>query len=446
MRRRTFIKGSAVVSLPIMLNGMRFGTPALANGLSSISAPQSDRVLVIIQLEGGNDGLNTVIPVEVDKYYKLRPTIGISKNSALTLDKETLLRLHPSMKGMQEIFNEGELAFVCNVGYANSTQSHFEGTEIWNTGSSRELKNKLSTGWMGRFLQSEYPSYPEITPNDPPAIQINPATSSVFTGNSASIAMSLTNPTEFYNIVNSGSNKQDNIEPNTPAGKEFNFINLIGGQSVQYANSIKNAASKAANKAIYPQNNLLAEELAIIARLVAGGLQTRVYMVSLAGFDTHAAQLQRHTELLTTLSEAIKAFTQDLKLLGVSKRVIGMTYSEFGRRVNENGSGTDHGMASTHFVFGNEVQGGKIYGGYPDFNNMISYTDASGVQQSEMKFNIDYRCYYSAILKGVFGVTDNALQSIFPVSGNCGNIPNIITPPTSGVSSVKEKIGKMKLE
>lgn len=136
------------------------------------------------------------------------------------------------------------------------------------------VKNKLDTGWIGRFLKTEYPNYPNVTPTDPPAIQISPATSSLFAGRGSSIAMSLTDPTEFYNLVNSGINKQDNIEPDTPAGREFNFVNLVGSQSVQFADSIKRAASKAANLVTYPKDNSLAEELAIIARLVAGGLQT----------------------------------------------------------------------------------------------------------------------------------------------------------------------------
>ncbi|MBL0332553.1 MAG: DUF1501 domain-containing protein [Chlorobi bacterium] len=438
MIRRSFIKRSSAIALPLIVNGLGFKAVAkskLSNLLTQIS---NDRVLVIIQLEGGNDGLNTVVPVEIDMYYKLRPNIGIKKETALPIIGEPQLRFHSAMTGMKQLFDNGELAVIENIGYLNNTMSHFEGTEIWNTASSRELKNKLDTGWIGRFLKTEYPNYPNVTPTDPPAIQISPATSSLFAGRGSSIAMSLTDPTEFYNLVNSGINKQDNIEPDTPAGREFNFVNLVGSQSVQFADSIKRAASKAANLVTYPKDNSLAEELAIIARLVAGGLQTRVYMVTLKGFDTHASQLQRHDKLLKILSDSIKAFSDDLKKLGVKDKVTGMTYSEFGRRVNDNGSGTDHGMASNHFVFGSQVKGGKIFGGLPDFNNLIG-----GNGDFNLQFKIDYRCYYASVLKGVFGISDKNIPAIFPIF-DCKDILSIVNAPTTGLLNTSS-IKKLKL-
>ncbi len=407
MKRRDFIRRAAIASAaPIIFKGLSLKAFARPDGASALR--DTDRVLVIIQFEGGNDGLNTLIPVEDDLYYNARPNLMLPKGDALALDGEAMMRLHPSMSGMQSMFNDGLLAAVQNVGYERSTMSHFTGTEIWNTASGSLPKDIQTTGWVGRYLHREFPDYPDVLPDDPPAIEISPATSSIFTVVGASIGMSLTDPAEFYDLVNGGPNVDREIAPDTLSGREWNYIDAINRQSQSFSQSIKTAADRSANRVVYPSDNSLAAALAIVARLVAGGLKTRVYKVSLGGFDTHFGQLAQQAKLLGIVSSAVKAFQDDLLALGVADRVVGMTYSEFGRRIKDNSTGTDHGTAAPHFVFGSAINGGRTYGGNPDLAN----PDANG----NLVYTVGFPCYYASVIAPLFSLDDSSLAEILPVS------------------------------
>ncbi len=412
MRRREFIKqGSAILAVPVIINGLPVRAMARSAAWQYAAAMgNTDRVLVVIQLEGGNDSLNTFIPVDDAGYYNARPVVAIPKQDALPLDGMPLLRCHPAIGGLQRLFNEGTLALVGNIGYPFSTMSHFAGTEIWNTGSGSQQSEYLRTGWLGRLLSAQYPEYPDTIPADPPAIEISGATSSAFTIVGSSISMSLTDPAEFYELVNGGPRVDTGTGADTPASREKSFIDGVDQQSRAYAETIKRAAGKAANIAEYPAGNKLAASLAIIARLVAGGLGTRVYKVSLGNFDTHFNQQAGHAALLKMLSEAVAAFQQDLGALGVADRVVGMTYSEFGRRVASGGDGTDHGAASAHMVFGAMVDGGRLFGGMPN----LAELDASG----NLKHTIDFHCYYASVVAPLFGLSPAAVDAILPI-GAC---------------------------
>ncbi len=410
MRRRDFFKRtSPLLAAPFVMGGMRLS--ALANTdpfyKGFAFAGETDKVLVIVQLVGGNDGLNTVIPVEDDQYFNARPNLAISKEQSVQLDGQPLLGLHTQMPGMAEMFNDGTLSIVQNLGYNRMNLSHFAGTEIWNTASGSRKEDYLTTGWTGRYLQGEFPDFPNTLPDYPPAIEISPATSSIFTVVGASISMSLTDPQEFYDLVNAGPNVTDEVDVTTLAGREWEFIDSVNRQSVTFADGVRAAALNAGNNVLYPETDF-AQSLAIIAQLVAGGLGTRIYKVSLGNFDTHRNQAANHAQLLETLSGGIKAFQDDLFRLGVADRVVGMTYSEFGRRVRENGSGTDHGTAAPHFVFGSTVDGGKVLGGLPD----LSGIDSSG----NLPHTTDFHCYYASIIAPLFGTDDAELGRIFPIS------------------------------
>lgn len=409
--RRKFFKRIAPVAAatPFALHGMRLQGLAKRNflyeGLSLLG--ETDRVLVIIQLVGGNDGLNTVVPVEEDAYYNARPTLAVPKGSALPLDGEPLLGMNPVMEGMARMFNQGTMAIVQNLGYDRMNLSHFAGTEIWNTASGGTKDSYLETGWIGRYLQREFPDFPDVLPGDPPAIEISPATSSVFTVFGASIGMSLTDPEEFHQLVGAGPNVSDQADPGTLAGREWEFIDSINRQSITFADTVRGAALRAANRVPYPDTDF-ARSLAIVAQLVAGGLGTRVYKVSLGNFDTHGNQEAVHPVLLRTLSEGIAAFQADLAALGVDHRVTGMTYSEFGRRVSENGAGTDHGTAAPHFVFGGMVNGGNVFGGHPDLSGIDAY--------GNLPHTLDFHCYYASVIAPLFGIGDAELRDILPLS------------------------------
>lgn len=412
MKRRDFLRRTTpIVAAPLLLNGMRVRGIArenfLYNGLRGLDA--TDRVLVIIQLEGGNDGLNMVVPIEDELYYAARPTLAVAKGEALALAGEPLLALHPAMEGVRRMYDDGAAAIVNNIGYDRMNLSHFTGTEIWNTASGSDKTSFLDTGWIGRYLQGEFPDYPDVLPEDPPAIEINPGTSTLFTVLGASIGMALTDPEEFHRLVGSGPSIEDDVDGTTPAGREWEYIDSVREQSHLYAEVVRAAAAKASNIASYPATPF-ANALAIIARLVAGGLGTRIYKVSLGNFDTHGYQATAHPLLLGTLSDGIAAFRNDLVALGVDDRVVGMTYSEFGRRVGENGAGTDHGTAAPHIVFGGSVAGGRMLGGYPDLADL----DAGG----NLRHAIGFHCYYASVIAPLFTIDEPRLDAILPY-GRC---------------------------
>jgi len=414
MKRRDFLTKvfPAGVVLPSLINGFSikaFGASTLLSALTQAQI-ETDHVFVIIQLNGGNDGLNTVIPLDqYDNLANARGNILIPKQKILTLDNYST-GLHPSLSGLKSLYSEGQLQVIQSVGYPQPSFSHFRATDIWLSASDAD-KN-LNSGWVGRYLGEEYPNYPVNYPNtvmpDPLALQIGSFISPAFQGPSVNMGMAITNPTNFYNLLNGIVDPA----PNSNAGKELTYIRQVAQQTQQYADVIKAAAAKVTNQKVYPSNNTLADQLKIVSRMIAGGLKTRMYMVNIGGFDTHAQQAiagatetGNHAILLAKVSDAIKAFMDDLKFLGASKRVVGMTFSEFGRRIKSNSSaGTDHGAAAPLFVFGESVQAG-VLGTNPVISSLVSTADNVPMQY-------DFRSVYSTILENWFCVPGTALQNI----------------------------------
>ena len=427
MKRRDFFrKTGPLVAAPFLVNGMSVRGVARDNYLyeSVASGMARDRVLVIIQLEGGNDGLNTLVPVDDDAYYNARPVQAIAKEETLQIEGIDELRLHPSLEALVPLYNEGKMAVVQNVGYDRMNLSHFTGTEIWHTGSKSAKDSYLTTGWVGRYLAGEYPDFPDTLPDHPPAIEISPSTSSIFTVVGSSIGMSLTDPQEFYDLVAAGPTVSDEVDPQTLAGCEWEYIDAVTRQSAGFADGVRSASVAGRNMVEYPDNPF-AEALAIIARLISGGLATRIYKVSLGNFDTHGNQTLVHANLLRILGDGLGAFNNDLALLGLDQRVVGMTYSEFGRRVEDNGPGTDHGTAAPHFVFGAGVDGGTMHGGLPDLQNL----DRNG----NLIHTIDYPCYYGSVIAPLFEIPQERLEEILPFD-LCDRTDFV---PIYGVSSVE---------
>lgn len=444
MKRREFFSQTlpAAITLPGLFKGFSVKAYTSSSPLiqSLLATTETDKVLVLIQLNGGNDGLNMVIPVEYYQgYATARKNIAIPQNKVLPLNGVVKTALHPAMKGMQTLYNEGKLSIIQAVGYPSPNFSHFRATDIWMSGSDAE--QVLNTGWTGRYLANEYPNYPNGYPNtqmpDPPAIQIGAVAALALQGPTMNMAMNILNPASFYDFLD---NVQDPV-PDTPWGKELKYIRLIAGQTEKYSLSIRSAAAKVPAQGAYPGDNDLAQQLKIVARLVKGGLKTRVYMVSTSGFDTHGGQVEEkdttsgaHAELLGRVSNAIKAFMDDLKGLGVEDRVIGMTFSEFGRRIKSNSSlGTDHGAAAPVFVFGKNVRPG-IVGNNPFLPASASVTD-------NVPFQYDFRSIYSSLLSQWFCVKDLDLQTI--MLKNFQNIPlaynNACT--TTGIEDVIRNSG-----
>ena len=416
MKRRDFIRSTAPAGIvfPALINGFTFKAFAESPLVSALTqaATETDHVLVIIQLNGGNDGLNMVIPLDqYDNLANARANIILPKNKILKLNGTSFTGLHPSMSGLQTLFNQEKLQIIQSVGYPQPNFSHFRATDIWLSAS--DSNQTLNSGWAGRYLNEEFSNYPMGFPNsimpDPLAIQIGSFVSPAMQGPAVNMGMAIADPVNFYNLING----IQGAAPNTRGGKELTYVRQIAQQTQQYASVIKTAAAKVTKQfSGYPTGNTLADQLKIVSRLIAGGLKTRIYMVSMGGFDTHAQQVNTnaketgtHANLLLKVSEGVKAFMDDLNFLGSSKRVIGMTFSEFGRRIKSNGStGTDHGAAAPLFVFGHYAQN-DIIGKSPVINISTNTGDNVPMQY-------DFRSVYASILQQWFCVPNSTLENV----------------------------------
>ncbi len=409
MKRRQFIKNAgAAASLPIFLNGMQLTAMPRSSFFNFIN-PESDRVLVLIQMNGGNDGLNMLIPRDqYDGIAAVRSNVMIPENKVLALTDQT--GLHPSMQSIKNIYEEGRIGVVQAVGYPNQNRSHFRSSDIWTSASPSD--QFWSTGWLGRHFETNHTNFPEGYPNadfpHPFAITMGSIVSETCQGTTANFSMTLEDPfniSPLYQGIGSTT-------PDTPYGRELTFLRTSIAQTNAYADVITIAANSNTNQVTYPENNRLAQQLKNIALLIAGGLQTKVYVASIGGFDTHANQVAGgdtttgdHAELLLMLSEAIVAFQNDLKALRLEERVIGVTFSEFGRRIRSNESfGTDHGTAAPLIVFGSCVNP-TILGENPEIARDVDPDEGVPMQY-------DFRDVYGSILMDWFDLSETDVKTL----------------------------------
>ncbi|MEL6865366.1 MAG: DUF1501 domain-containing protein [Bacteroidota bacterium] len=409
MKRRKFLQTSSAISLPILLNGMPVGAMPQRAFFSGVNN-DNDRVLVLIQLNGGNDGLSTLFPLDqYDKLANVRSNIIIPENQLISLTDT--IALHPSMTGIKGLYDDARLGIVQSVGYPNQNRSHFRSTDIWTTGSAAD--EFLTTGWVGRYFDNRHPTFPEDYPNDdypdPFAIAIGHVVSETCQGVSSNFSMALNDPFALAPITGGVGSEV----PDRPYGYELNFLRETISQSNAYAETVTAAANNASNlSTLYADDNTLAQQLKIVAQLIAGGLGTKVYVVSLGGFDTHANQVQGgdvstgiHAQLLNELSEATFAFQDDLQLLGLEERVVSMTFSEFGRRIRSNDSlGTDHGTAAPLIVFGACVNP-MVFGENPEIPDEVGTQDGVPMQY-------DFRSVYGSVLMDWFDVPEAEVRSL----------------------------------
>ncbi len=411
MKRRNFIKhvGHAV-AVPSLISSFGFSMPGKHTMENLLKyAVDSDKVLVMIFMEGGNDGLNTVIPLDqLSALNNARPHVIMPDDKLLPL-RQSEVAFHPSLPNFKSLYEENRLQVIQSVGYDEQNYSHFRSTDIWMSGSdSNEL---INTGWSGRMLNQEHPGFPTEYPNeempDPLAIEIGFGSSLLFQGPTASMSMVIGSSTSFYQLINN-----EEVEaPDTNAGDKLEFIRLVARQSQQYGDVVKAAAEKVNSHAQYPDDNRLANQLKIISKLIKGGLKTPLYMVRIGGFDTHDAQVEandhatgEHADLLKTLDDAVMAFMKDLEYQGTDDKVLGMTFSEFGRRIVSNASlGTDHGAAAPMFVFGNAVKGG-VLGDNPTIPSAATYGD-------NLQMQYDYRQVYASIMEQWLGISASNISA-----------------------------------
>lgn len=409
MKRRNFVQSIALSSVgaPLLLKDFNFGV--VTKELFSTSRGAEDRVLVLIRLNGGNDGLNTLIPI--DQYDKLmiqRKNVMIPQNKLLKITDTN--SLHPSMPGLRDIYNSGKMAIIQNVGYPEQNRSHFRSMDIWSTGLTATTG---TTGWLGRHLDKKFPNFPDNYPNtqnpDPFAISMGYEVSATCQGLMANFSHTVNDPLEDFNLQ-----EATNTNDGTYYGSHMEYLAKLIAQSNDYGQQVKSAAESGSSLSTkYDATNPLAIQLRNVAKMISGGLKTKIYILNINGFDTHDAQVSEtdtsagnHAELLKMLSDAVAAFMDDVKLLGLDKRVAGMTFSEFGRQIASNASlGTDHGDAAPLFLFGGCVNAG-IVGPNPTIGSQIK--DQDGVPMK-----IDFRDVYASVLKDWFEVAVADIQGMF---------------------------------
>ncbi len=428
MKRRKFIQSAATVSVavPGLINGLSFRSYGEGGVLSQLTnaVTQNDHVLVIIQMAGGNDGLNMVIPLDqYGNYFNARSNIAIAQSAVLPLTGTNATGLHPAMTGLRDLYNSGKVCIVQAAGYPQPNFSHFRATDIWMTGSDAD--DVITNGWLGRYLNLEYPGYPNGYPSaqnpDPLAIQFGSATSLELLGPNSQMAVTISNPN---NIIN-GVADVENPAPNSPAGDKLLYVRNISRQANQYSVRISNSYNAGNTTTTTYPNTTLANQLKVVAKMIHGGLQTKIFVCNFSGFDTHSGQVNNtdtstgtHANLLAQLSDAIKAFHTDLVAMGKDQRVVGMTFSEFGRRIKSNASGgTDHGAAAPLFLFGSQVTGG-ILGSNPTIAANVGGGD-------NIPYQNDFRNIYASLLKRWLCQDDLSMQEImlqtFPQVNVCND-------------------------
>lgn len=383
LTRREFIRSSGGLGF-LAFSGV---APAFLarSAMAQTPAPEKDRtVFVIVQLAGGNDGLNTVVPFTDDRYYNLRPTLGL-KDNLLKLNDD--LALHPACKPLHELYDNGQLSIIQNVGYPNPNRSHFRSTEIWETASKAdEFKRE---GWLGRYFDNDCAGRPAgAVENDPTAIHVGDMIPQSYLSEQPHAVFGMKHAGRFdrgtapADLAYEKLLKADHIEGNASYLQHTMMNTLVTERRVE------KVIAQYKPQSSYP-NTKLAQSLKRVAALIHADMETRVYFVSQGGYDTHANQLQNHNRLLTELSAGMSAFQKDLAAHSKDEQVLTMTFSEFGRRPAENGSGgTDHGTAAPLFVMGSKVNGGLL-GDAPDLGITA---------KQDLTYSTDFRGIYSSVL------------------------------------------------
>ncbi len=386
MDRRKFLKSTGLASSALMV-------PAFLKAFSapSIGGSRSGKKLVIVQLSGGNDGLNTIIPHRNDLYFKLRPTLALKQNEILKVDDE--LGFNKALAPLRSLYDEGLMSVINSVGYPNPDRSHFRSMDIWHTASNSN--EYLSTGWLGRYLDSNC----DACDTSYHALEVDDSLSLAMKGTkNAGFAMS--NPRQ---LQRTAKNKfLRTIGSHAPHHEEENiaylYKTMIDTQAS--ANYLYQQSKVHKSKVKYPQNSF-AKDLKQIAELITADTDTKIYYVSMSGFDTHVYQRSKQDRLLKNYAEAMAAFVKDLKSNGLLDDTLIMTFSEFGRRVKQNASGgTDHGTANNVFLMGGKLKQKGFFNAAPKLSKL---------DQGDLIYEIDFRRIYASILEDWLQTDANAI-------------------------------------
>ncbi|MBC7922460.1 MAG: DUF1501 domain-containing protein [Ferruginibacter sp.] len=398
MRRRDFLKQSALTTAGTMLIP-HFLKAYELNQLGV--APTTGKTLVIVQLSGGNDGLNTVVPFRNDIYYRERPTLAIARDKVLALNDE--IGFNPALEPLKALYDDGLVTVINNVGYPNPDRSHFRSMDIWQTASDSD--KYLTTGWVGRYLDANCAGADPCQPHR--AIEVDDTLSLVLKGTSVN-GLAMLNPQKLYNQTRGGL--VEGLAKVSQADEHGNVAYLyktlaetVSSAAYVYDQSARSASPVNATGGTYPANEL-GNRLKTVAELIQSGVSTRVYYVSISGFDTHINQPGQQERLLRQYAEAVKAFTGDMKATNRQNDVLLMTFSEFGRRVKQNASnGTDHGTANNVLLIGGGLKGatpGRVFNEAPNLTNL---------DEGDLKYTVDFRNIYATLLRNWLKTDDVAI-------------------------------------
>jgi uncharacterized protein (DUF1501 family) len=416
---RTTLLGGAVSSTVPAFLANTFSALALdaAESGTQVATGRDSNILVILQMAGGNDGLNTVVPFSNDHYHRARPRIGLSEKQVMRINDE--FGFHSNLSGFKELYDAGQLAVVQGVGYPNPNRSHFRSTEIWQT--AVDADKVAQYGWLGRYFDNSCTGCePTVAVNigrqtplafaakHPKGVSLDSPQNYRFMSPEKAKAGEMSMAEESFRKLNQPDEEQ-NAGGTVSAihgamqhsGSALDFLERTALDAQVSSDKIREIAGRTENKATYP-GSPLGSSLKLVAKLIGGGLPTRVFYVSQGGYDTHTNQTGTHDRLLKELGDSVKAFYDDMKAQGNMSRVVLMTFSEFGRRVNENASsGTDHGAAAPMFLFGEKIRHGML-SKHPSL--------APGeLVQGDLKYTLDFRSVYAAVLESWLKTSSKAV-------------------------------------
>jgi len=422
MKRRDFVKtsagiGAGIAAAPYLLKGNPKPNFKPAHQLGF---EDNDNITIIIEMFGGNDGLNTIFPAEDPKLHELRD-FALDPEEAIKIEEGLGLYLHPALvndivdDGFNGLRNTGRLSIIEGVGYKDMTMSHFRSRDIWHSGIiSNDPDVPLLDGWLGRFIASKLTNYPEDVPDHPIAVSMGGNIPLALKSPKGDMGIALIDPEIFYNQGAGLEPPYSTLDDVNDYTSENNFLHTVGLQSQKYSEAIYQTYQAGENSFDYKAQSPFEQKFQTIARLINGGLNAKVYYVGLSNFDSHVMQQITATEgqhqiYLKQLARGVSNFMKDALNLGFDKRITGYTFSEFGRRAHQNGSrGTDHGAGSMMFVFGHSdgIQAG-IQGTPPDLNVL---DDNGNIRVDEAE---DFRRFYVDFLKYRFGATDTEIETVF---------------------------------
>ncbi|HEY0040306.1 MAG TPA: DUF1501 domain-containing protein [Flavisolibacter sp.] len=383
IKRRQFIQTGSLATASFMV-------PKFLKAFETGSlVPPGNKVVVILQLSGGNDGLNTVIPVRNDIYYKSRPGLGIAKNTALRLTDEA--GIHPALKAFADEYNNGSMAILNSVGYPNPDRSHFRSMDIWHSGSTSN--EYLSTGWIGRYLDAQCSGCAKPTQ----ALEIDDVLSLALKGKQTN-GLAFKDPKSLYGTSNERFFKDLTAQHTTHHDeKPVEYLYKTMSETLSSADYLYKQSKRHPSTATYP-NSGLGRSLKTIASLIFSEINTKVYYVSLGSFDTHIFQQGQQQRLFTEMNDAVSVFIKDLKTEGRYNDVLLFTFSEFGRRVSQNASGgTDHGTANNMLFLSGGLKQKGIINALPDLADL---------DEGDLKYKIDFKDVYATVLNNWLGTDE----------------------------------------